>query len=411
MNYKAITSSLACLLLSQCSWVIPPDVQVSPPQSKTQPEITPYAAGKRKLFVFMDGTNNDWDNRTNTRRLFEMIGSREDPSVISCYVSGVGVRGGLIGLALGKGMKRRILEGYTFLSRNYREGDEIYIFGFSRGSHQARALAGMIAYSGLLPVELAGSDTAADKVWEYCRKIEERLDHPNNEKKEMNCRSWNEATARRVPPAPLYAGCPVNGRRAEVRFMGVWDTVPGSQLKVYEPYREQENDDTPGTRYKIGAYPPIRQIAHAMSLDEMRSKFRPVQVHPPVSPSRTVLDEVWFSGVHSDVGGGYSDSNALSGVSMNWMIEKLNAAARFRQALPLVYADPLAPQHDSTLGFGNIASSDEHRLIHGGKPVLHPSVSARMKKGWYHVETADGFIREESYRPQAGKAPPVAPRP
>lgn len=409
MNLKILALILlAPSLLSHCSWVIPPDVQKSPPQPKEQPKVAPYATGKRQLFVFMDGTNNDWNNRTNPRRLFEMLAAREDPAKVCCYVSGVGVGGAGLGLVLGKGMKRRILEGYEFLAKNHRPGDEIYIFGFSRGSHQARTLAGMISYCGLLPVAQATPEES-DRVWDYCRTLEERLDHKANGDKQLNYRTWKEAVASGRPPAPLYiqGGQPVQGRWAEVTFLGVWDTVPGSQLKEFGPYGEVENDRTVGTRYKIGAYPPIRQIAHAMSLDEMRSKFRPVQVRPPASPSRTKLDEVWFAGVHSDVGGGYGDANALSGVSMNWMIDKLNAAAKLRPPLPRVHQDVTAPQHDELLGLGSIGSRAENRLIYsqcGKKPMLHPSVAERIKSGPCYVETKQDWFVKVPYQPKAGLA-------
>lgn len=396
-------------VLCQCNSFRSPEGQVVPPpltQTKTSP---------RKLFVFMDGTNNQWTNRTNVRRLFEMLAARENPDEISCYISGVGTGGNILGLGLGLGMKPRVCEGYAFLSRHYQPGDEIYIFGFSRGALQARTLSGIISYSGLLPASLAGTESSARrnaaKVFDHCRKIEE----------DDESLDWRKST----PPVSLFTdddGKSWQGIKVPVRFVGVWDTVPGSQFKYYSLYRESACDRSKGTRYKISVYPPMREVAHAMSIDECRSQFTAVMVAPP-GDSR--VDEQWFPGVHSDVGGGYDDTNGLSGVSMNWMIGKLNAAARFKQPLPKVHEDALAAQHESYLDFPeNLGSSKLHRIIPAGA-TLHPSVAQRMKarglehrgkKSWCFLGSAkfqpldkyDPPALRPQNRPKVGGQPPYA---
>ncbi len=340
-----------------------------------------------------------------------MISAQADDSHISCYISGVGVGFTPSGAVLGGGMKRRMLEGYAFLSQNYRAGDDICIFGFSRGAHQARALAGMISYSGLLPPELATTHEQAmqnaGKCWSHCLQVEENLDHEFNKgmKSSPNI-TWQQVIAKRKPPIPLYLhhNSPVPGRYAEINLLGIWDTVPGSLLKCYTPYREVF-DDEKGTRYKVGAYPPIRRIAHAMALDEMRDKFAPIQVDQPIMRSRTLLNEVWFPGVHSDVGGGYSDTNALSTVSFQWMIEQINAAHVLRQPLPSIKTYPKAPQHDSMLHFGGKLAYDAiPRQIHGKISVLHPSVREREQAFEIDRHTDNGFVKQK-YTPQAIFAP------
>lgn len=416
MNMPSIVRLLALipsLMLVQCA--LPPKVQISPPDiAKVSPkanrDVSPYAV-KKKLFVFLDGTNNQWDSRTNVRRLFETIAAREDPSLVCCYINGVGTGSSLTlrikGLIFGEGMMARILEGYSFLSRHYQAGDEIYIFGFSRGALQARALAGLVSFSGLLPADHSGSSRELQRVWDYCRHVEET---------KVSSAEWVKAVNSRTPPCPLYMKnqAPVHGRYAEIQFLGVWDTVPGSQLKEYGRYQESNDDRKEGTRYKIGAYPPIKQVAHAMSIDERRSEFKAVQVDPRYSrivPGRK-LEEVWFPGVHSDVGGGYDDANALAGVSMNWMIERLNAAAHFRSPLVRVYQDVRAPQHESFDDFpGNLLSHSEPRSIPKGAIIDQASVDLRKKATGLYIRQKTRKGQHCSEFELLGKYDPVSLRP
>lgn len=115
-------------------------------------------ASSKSIFVFLDGTANDASSGTNVWRLFNQLKRHKNQQTIGYYIPGVGsieepLEGDpffeVFGDALGRGMQARILEGYDFISEHYRSGDEIFIFGFSRGAHQARALAGLIAYSGM----------------------------------------------------------------------------------------------------------------------------------------------------------------------------------------------------------------------------------------------------------------------
>ena len=155
-------SLLLPLFLACCA----PTPQTAPPVSK----VSTFAS-KKRILIFFDGTNNEWSSRTNTRRLFENLASREDPSLVCHYVEGVGtgIIGSVSGSILGQGMKSRILDGYKFLSHHYKPGNDIYVFGFSRGAHQARALTGIISHCGLLDSESA-TPRNLNRVWHLCRK-------------------------------------------------------------------------------------------------------------------------------------------------------------------------------------------------------------------------------------------------
>lgn len=305
--------------------------------------------GPKKLLVFFDGTANQWDSRTNVRRLFEMLGGREDPRRLCFYVEGVGdEKRKLMGQAFGKGLQRRITASYAFLSEYYQAGDEIYIFGFSRGGHAARTLAGLISHCGLIetngvvPGQLKG---IAGKVVDWCQETCEG----------GNLADWQWAVSTGTPLYPsrldecdveLKKTFPCRNRYAEVKFLGVWDAVPGSTFKQFGAYEEME-DSKPGIRYKLGAYPPIREIAHAVSLDEQRRMFRPVLFDEPLDPSRTTLHQEWFAGVHSDVGGGYANSSEMSGVTLTWMLGFLADDGLFSGGVPSVYQNAAGLQHDS----------------------------------------------------------------
>ena len=292
----------------------------------------------KSIFVFLDGTANNPKSATNVWRLFKIISSQNDPLTTGIYIEGVGATNGLaIQKILGLGMEDRILAGYSFLAENYTPGDKIYIFGFSRGAFEARALAGLLAYSGL--PKLSGDDESQLK--SIGNKILELTKNKNDSAYVDRWRTWTSRDA------PLLAqeidkslGLKVQG--VEVEFLGVWDTVPGSFWKDYDTCKEKPNRRD-GDRYKTGTYPAIREIAHAISIDEKRSKFKPVLACPPIiNPNPTHVDEIWFPGAHSDVGGGYENSEKspnvssddLPNISLNWMLGLLKDSYTFKAGVP-----------------------------------------------------------------------------
>ena len=136
----------------------------------------------------------------------------------------------------------------------------------------------------------------------------------------------------------------------------------------------EKSDSVEGIRYKILSYPTIREIAHAVSIDEKRSEFSPVFVCPPIDPARTIVHQTWFAGAHADVGGGYGDSNDLAGVSLNWILGLLEKYDLFNGNKPRVYADPAGLAHASICDFpANLGSDYEDRGI-PQDAVLHASV-------------------------------------
>lgn len=206
------------------------------------------------------------------------------------YQSGVGseanfkgdpVSGTTLLQALGTAVASKIRDAYAFLAQNYEDGDEICIFGFSRGAYTARKLSGLIDVIGLLP------------------------------RKELVqfFRIWRELVDGKTPTIPP------DTRRPRIKCVGVWDTV-GS---VYGTIDALEIKDT--------SLPTTIDIAlHAVSLQENRKKFLPtLWTSPPGGiGSGQVLKQVWFAGAHSDVGGGYQ-RHELADIALFWMAGEIQS--------------------------------------------------------------------------------------
>lgn len=314
-------------------------------------------ANPKSIFVFMDGTGNNSKLPTNIFRTFKELKENNDKQTIAYYIVGVGNADSPIGgTALGFGMEDRILLGYAFIARQYQPGDSIYLFGFSRGAHTARSLAGLISYAGV--PKISGDErnninniiSIGNDILELTKDIRDS-DFVEDWKK------WQPGNK------PLLAekirDKKINGKKgrevqpAEVKFLGVWDTVPGSAFKDDNYFKDTDLSCkesigfvkesfvripgiVEGERYKTDSYPVIRHIAHAVSNDEKRSMFRPLFlcssiINPGIYNSAyTKLFETVFPGAHADVGGGYEDlNNELPNISLNWMINLLSKHYNF----------------------------------------------------------------------------------
>ena len=420
---------LAAALLTGCA--LAPTTQMAPNPAHIHSD-TPH----RKLFVFLDGTSNDWRARTNVRRLFELVAAQEDPTRLCLWVEGVGTKG-VLGKGLGLGMKPRILAGYDFLARNYREGDEIYVFGFSRGAFEARTLCGMLAHCGLCRTpggELARQTEKLplDKLWKVCTELEEETVSGLAEKgagsrrRGMSAKSGirlgieDRLKASRAEVASKVPGWKFTD--APVEFLGLWDTVPGLAFTTFNHDGEQLKHGhlNPQPRYKVKPYPNIKHIAHALSMDEVRSKFQPLLVGPPLVPGKTEVFEVWFPGAHSDIGGGYSDSNEVAGVSLDWMLNLLGRDA----LIPGTYKVRENPQgviHHPELSFwGSFASKVDQRLL-PPHAMVHQSFLDRLSARtplWECLDPDKSQYVQMLYRPDpavpgsdAGPAHPFVEKP
>jgi uncharacterized protein (DUF2235 family) len=244
----------------------------------------------KRIVFCADGTWDTPEKATNVFGLYNGLTIASDQ--IAFYDTGVGSDGTpleqLTGAAFGEGIFQKIKDGYTKIAHAYDQDDDIYIFGFSRGAYTARSLAGMIAVCGLPTGNF--DDTLVNDAFQAYRNKDQR--------------------------AAFQAKYPFI-YDAKLKMVGVWDTV--GALGIPAIFGGVEADyaflDT-------NLHPDVLNAYQALSIDERRQEFPPTLWTPPnpAVPGQT-LEQVWFSGVHCDVGGGNPDTG-LANITLSWMINK-----------------------------------------------------------------------------------------
>lgn len=217
------------------------------------------------------------------------------------YHPGVGTYWGqqLIGGAFGIGITQNIEDVYCFLVDNYHEGDKIFLFGFSRGAYTARSIAGLMRNCGILYKRHAARFKEA---YDLYRRRDE-ASKPNGEEAKQFRKDYSR-------------------EEFTIKFLGVWDTVgslgiPFGPLLRHLTKRYHEFHDVTLSRIVENAY-------HAMAIDERRKHFEPTLWEKQPDAENQILEQVWFAGTHSNVGGGYVD-RGLSDIAFIWMKEKAEA--------------------------------------------------------------------------------------
>jgi uncharacterized protein (DUF2235 family) len=248
----------------------------------------------RNLVLCCDGTNNEFGPRnTNVVRLIQALD--RDPIVQRLYYDpGLGTLpepgtwtslskmvSKLYGLAFGAGLAWKVGEAYTYLMNSWEPGDRVFLFGFSRGAYTARVLAGLLHQVGLLP---RGNQNLVPYV---IRLFKGTRTGKEDSRYWKLCGEFRRTFSRQVPGSK-------DERRFQVHFLGLWDTV-SSVGWAWDP------TSYPFTRHN----PSVDVIRHAVSVDERRAFFRQNLMEPDGEQD---FQEVWFPGVHCDVGGGYPDT-------------------------------------------------------------------------------------------------------
>ena len=294
----------------------------------------------KRLICCLDGTWNRPDqsgNPTNVTELMRALRPTDaagHPQVVF-YDKGVGTGGPvdrLLGGMFGKGLDEQIRNAYRFLVHNYAPGDEIYLFGFSRGAFSARSLGGLIGESGLLTDERTLTTQA---VWQ----------------------AYQRPRGQRGRPEALAAIRRHTHPDVHVRALGVWDTVGAlgipDNLLTWRLRRRHRFHDV-----GLGAH--IDRAFHALAIDERRGPFSPTlwrgddrarhALADAGMADARIVEQCWFAGVHSDVGGGY-ERNDLSRLPLAWMIQRLarTTGLAFWAAYGTLNTkqDALAPQNES----------------------------------------------------------------
>lgn len=322
------------------------------------------------IAVFSDGAGNSAAKmfKTNVWRLYQALDlgpPRSGEAVqIAVYDDGVGTSNfrplALLGGAFGVGLKRNVLELYKFLCRNYREGDRIYAFGFSRGAFTIRVLVGFVATQNLVKFESEREldPYALDAYRAYRRRYGGRLRKGSVERIRhvellRNLRDRIVAWRRRRQGFKTYDQ--VEKREVpSIDFVGVWDTVAAYGMPIAELTRAIDKWIWPLSMPNYKLSEKVKAARHALALDDERDTFHPLLWDEVRSRNPERIRQVWFAGMHSDVGGGYPD-DGLAQFPLAWMMEEAERAdLRFRPDAVSEVRRRLshsAPMHNSRRGF------------------------------------------------------------
>ena len=289
----------------------------------------------KRLVICCDGTWNTPDQedelgrrvRTNVTRLAQtvaQVGASGTPQRMF-YTSGVGTStlDHWVGGVFGVGLSARIKEAYAFVVEEFTPGDELFLFGFSRGAYTARSLAGLIRNSGVLRRG-------------YANRLDDAYELYRDRSNETHPRSI-EAQLFRI----TYSYEP------RIKFIGVWDTVGAlgipdlpvpTGLSAHWKFHDVDLSTT------------VKYAYQALAIDERRAPFSPtLWDQQDDAPPTQVLEQVWFSGAHSNVGGGLRDS-ALSDITLLWMLGKAQAQGLALDLSPIAHElvpDALGELQDS----------------------------------------------------------------
>ena len=277
-----------------------------------------------------------------------------------CTTTGVGSQQfllfKLIGGAFGWGLKRNVIELYKFLCRNYAAGetedesDRIFLFGFSRGAFTVRVLAGLIDKCGLCTEFESERELHAIARANYTLYREKY-------------RGWQlSRLLPRIADRALVKdrSCLATAIRPKIAFIGVWDTVDAYGLPVDELADLWDRFIFPMRFRDRRLTDRVRKACHAVSIDDERHTFHPVLWDESAEEDPTRIEQVWFPGVHSDVGGGYPRHD-LALVSLDWMISRVESGGDEGGDIGLVFLNDLRQeyrrrcdwsgcQHDSRAG-------------------------------------------------------------
>lgn len=341
----------------------------------------------KRLIVCSDGTWNTPDQKTNEgycptnvikfARALKPSASDGIPQVVF-YDKGVGTGNWLdriLGGATGRGLLKNVEDAYRFLIHNYEEGDEIFLFGFSRGAYTARSTAGLIRNCGMLKKQFA------DKIPEAVQIYKDRSDknHPNADAPRKFRKDFS--------------------REVKIKCIGVWDTVgalgiPFSELRMLFSGKKYQFHD-------VQLSSIIENAFHALAVDEKRKPFK-ATLWDTDKPKNINIEQKWFPGVHSNVGGGYPDSG-VADVTFLWMKEKAESCGlEFKEEYinNYVHPNPAGKLYNSLTIMYKAIGKYERPIgtTHYGNEAVHDSTIKRLhdKKTEYHPKNLINYIEKHT---------------
>ncbi|HEY7811432.1 MAG TPA: DUF2235 domain-containing protein [Allosphingosinicella sp.] len=344
----------------------------------------------KSIILFSDGTGNSSAKlfKTNVWRMYEAVdlgvNAEGLPRQIAYYDNGVGTEAikalAMLAGIFGFGLKRNVLRIYRFVCRNYEADDSIYGFGFSRGAYTIRLVAAMLATQGVVQYESEAELKARslDAFRRFQRESNPAYYHLLGCGARLLRDGWIKVKrflfgprlGREKPPLPV-----------RIRFLGVWDTVAAYGGPITEITRGIDMVIYPLSMPDTYLNEKVEVVRHALAIDDERDAFHPVlwdevdwhakamKAHPHDGEARKRfkdrLKQVWFSGMHADVGGGYPDES-LSYVSLCWMMGE--AKGKGLRLIPELekrvhdLSNSLGPIHDSRAGLASYYRYQPRRI-------------------------------------------------
>ena len=299
----------------------------------------------KNIVVCCDGTGNEYGrNNTNVVKLYQSVIC--DLEQIAFYDPGVGTfsflgrelgrrAGILLGKAFGAGLQQNVEDTYRYLMERYQDGDKVFLFGFSRGAFTVRALAGMLHKCGLL-------QKGSNNLIPYASKI------------------YNKRNNQDIASGFKRTYC----HECKPYLIGVWDTVGSMGWFWGKKFFDTKlNED-------------VTYGYHAVSIDEKRKKFPVSLWDEQRKKDHQTIEQVWFPGVHSDVGGSYTETG-LSDIALKWMLENAkNRGLHLREGwVDNLKPDPSDPIHESRKRFWRIWRPTVRNIPSSAK--IHESVFKR----------------------------------
>jgi uncharacterized protein (DUF2235 family) len=337
----------------------------------------------KRIIVCLDGTGNEVkaDSVTNVFKISEVVKlaeptseqveAGEKPQVLF-YGPGVGTLPSsnarnkierwtskvVGGSGLGHGMRTDIGEAYTYLMNTWEPGDDVFMFGFSRGAYTARALCGMLYRVGLMR-------PGSQNLIPYALRVYAR--EPGTDSDLGASGGWDLMDRF---AGGLSRTITEDSRAFPIKFLGLFDTVKGTGIvgpDITWPYTNQ--------------LPNVHQVAHAVSIDENRRPFRESLVSQTSQKPGQIRDEVWFGGIHSDIGGSFDRHPGLGKITMRWVLDKAIAAGlqvrpvRYANRYTLREADATEPKNVNAGLLWKVAGHAARKIPAGAR--VHVSVATR----------------------------------
>jgi hypothetical protein len=393
----------------------------------------------KRIILLSDGTGNSagkvW--KSNVWRTFESLDLRGNDQV-AFYDDGVGTSSfkpmAILGGVFGYGLKRNVLDIYKFLCGNYQPGDQIFGFGFSRGAFTMRVVMGLVMNQGLVrgatDAELYQNAKMAYRAYR-AEKFHTVLDL--------------EVIFRFIRDTFLYlVGIRYDKKNNQpverIEFLGLWDTVAAYGMPIDEMATGISRWIWPLELPDRTFNPIIQRACHALSLDDERTTFHPVLWNEKNVSSDNLI-QVWFSGVHSNVGGGYPD-DSLAHIPLYWIMTEARACGLAFKTAPnkptnpdpdmVVYAewrrDKDGRLYDSRNGLGGYYRYGPRKIedlshmrfswrkddfVDNNPPTIHESAIMRARQGAHRyapigIPQTYQILNDAGLQPQSIQESPAA---